>query len=79
MIRHYPLSPLRPESVLSRRRMSWLLPSSRHVPELGEVTHRGRDLGVAVILHLTFCKFRVARLLLNVNISNNDARPICGL
>lgn len=45
--------------------MSWLLPPSHHAPELQELSHREKDLGVAIIQHLAFCKSRVARLLLN--------------
>lgn len=54
--------------------MSWLLPSSHCTPELRELTHLERDLSVAVIRHLAFCKSGVTHLLLSVNISNNYAK-----
>uniref|UniRef100_A0A3B4WSN3 Glycerol-3-phosphate acyltransferase 2, mitochondrial n=1 Tax=Seriola lalandi dorsalis TaxID=1841481 RepID=A0A3B4WSN3_SERLL len=49
----------RTESVFGRRRMSWLLPSSHYASEQEEPTHPERDLSIAIILHLIFCRSRI--------------------
>ncbi|KAK5870970.1 hypothetical protein PBY51_003874 [Eleginops maclovinus] len=44
----------RTDSVVGRRRMSWLLPSPHYASELKEPADPERDLSTAVILHLLF-------------------------
>uniref|UniRef100_A0A4W6CBL9 Glycerol-3-phosphate acyltransferase 2, mitochondrial n=1 Tax=Lates calcarifer TaxID=8187 RepID=A0A4W6CBL9_LATCA len=44
----------RADSVLGRRRLSWLLPSSHYASEPEEPTHPERDLSITIILHLIF-------------------------
>uniref|UniRef100_A0A3Q3MF33 Glycerol-3-phosphate acyltransferase 2, mitochondrial n=1 Tax=Labrus bergylta TaxID=56723 RepID=A0A3Q3MF33_9LABR len=44
----------RTDSVFGRRRMLWLLPS-----EIKESTHSERDLSIAIVLHLIFCRSRI--------------------
>uniref|UniRef100_A0A8C2WR86 Glycerol-3-phosphate acyltransferase 2, mitochondrial n=1 Tax=Cyclopterus lumpus TaxID=8103 RepID=A0A8C2WR86_CYCLU len=47
----------RTDCVFGRRRMSWLLPSSHYASELNEPPHHPeRDLSIAVVLHLIFCR-----------------------
>lgn len=45
----------RTDSVFGQRRMSWLLPSSHYASELIQE----RDLSIAIVLHLIFCRSRI--------------------
>lgn len=46
-------------SAFGQRRVSWLLPSSYYASELEEPSRSERNLSIAIILHLIFCKYRI--------------------